>query len=97
MVSMNIGLPSTSPKHPKHKPKLGKFIYLLTFIAVIGGFLFGYDTGIVSATMLYAPKNNDLKPMSNQWIGLIVSITPGMAAIGALLAGKASDVFGRRK
>uniref|UniRef100_A0A914I3D6 Major facilitator superfamily (MFS) profile domain-containing protein n=1 Tax=Globodera rostochiensis TaxID=31243 RepID=A0A914I3D6_GLORO len=97
MVSMNIVSPSTSPKHPKHKPKLGKFIYLLTFIAVIGGFLFGYDTAIVSAAMLYVPKNDDLKPMSNQWIGLIVSITPGMAAIGALLAGKATDVFGRQK
>uniref|UniRef100_A0A914I114 Major facilitator superfamily (MFS) profile domain-containing protein n=1 Tax=Globodera rostochiensis TaxID=31243 RepID=A0A914I114_GLORO len=97
MVSMNIVSPSTSPKHPKHKPKLGKFIYLLAFIAVIGGFLFGYDTGIVSAAMLYVPKNDDLKPMSNNWIGLIVSITPGMAGIGALLAGKATDVFGRRK
>ncbi|KAI3416210.1 hypothetical protein GPALN_005755 [Globodera pallida] len=97
MVSMNIVSPSSSPKHPKHKPKLGKFIYLLAFIAVIGGFLFGYDTGIVSAAMLYVPKNDDLKPMSNNWIGLIVSITPGMAGIGALLAGKATDVFGRRK
>ncbi|KAL3071524.1 hypothetical protein niasHS_008358 [Heterodera schachtii] len=98
MVSMNIVSPTAAgPKLPKHKPKLGKFIYLLAFIAVIGGFLFGYDTGIVSAAMLYVPKNSDLKPMSNAWIGLIVSITPGMAGVGALLAGKASDIFGRRK
>jgi hypothetical protein len=63
--------------------------------------------------MLYVPRNADLAPMSNLWhetigkyvrfltffvtLKFTVSITPGMAGIGSLLAGQASDKYGRRK
>ncbi|KHN73557.1 Proton myo-inositol cotransporter [Toxocara canis] len=84
-------------ERPPGTPKIGIFVYMLCSMAVIGGFLFGYDTAVVSAAMLYIPQAPGLKPLSNLWKQLIVSITPGMAALGALVAAPSSDRFGRKK
>uniref|UniRef100_A0A915BDF2 Major facilitator superfamily (MFS) profile domain-containing protein n=2 Tax=Parascaris univalens TaxID=6257 RepID=A0A915BDF2_PARUN len=86
----------TGVYEPKSSPRIGAFVYGLCAMAVIGGFLFGYDTGIVSGAMLYLPKNEGMLPMSSLWKELIVSLTPGMAVVGALTAGPISDRFGRR-
>ncbi|VDD85710.1 unnamed protein product [Enterobius vermicularis] len=82
---------------PAETPQIGFYVYILCFVAVIGGFLFGYDSAVVSSAMLYIPDADGMKKLSVIWKQLIVSITPGLAAIGALLAAPSSDHFGRKK
>jgi len=81
---------------PPTNPPLNKFTALLVITAAVGGFLFGYDTGIVSSAMLYVDNNSYMQPLSNFWKELIVSSTPGFAIFGALTAGPISDRFGRK-
>ncbi|KAF8383205.1 hypothetical protein PRIPAC_72347, partial [Pristionchus pacificus] len=81
---------------PAHKPPITGYTVGLTLLACIGGLLFGYDTGIMSGIQLFFGKSPGMRPMTTLWVEIIVSITPGLAAIGALVAGKASDKLGRR-
>ncbi|KAK6050189.1 inositol transporter 4 domain protein, partial [Cooperia oncophora] len=74
-----------------------KVTFLLFDHFFSGGFLFGYDTGVVTAAMLYVPDNKDLRPVGSVWHEVIVSITSGFAAVGALLSAPGSDYFGRKK
>ena len=51
-------------------------IFLLTILSAIGGFLFGYDTGVVSGAMLQI--NDDPRiDTDTLWTELIVSVTVG--------------------
>ncbi|XP_048252931.1 proton myo-inositol cotransporter-like [Haliotis rufescens] len=69
------------------------FIYILTFFAALGGFLFGYDTGVISGAMILLRNAFNL---SSVWQELIVSVTIGAAAIFALVGGFLNDRLGRR-
>ncbi|XP_042870276.1 proton myo-inositol cotransporter-like isoform X2 [Penaeus japonicus] len=68
-------------------------IILLALFSAIGGFLFGYDTGVVSGAMILIRDEFEL---STLWHELIVSSTIGAAWLAALVAGPATDRFGRR-
>ena len=75
--------------------KTGKFSWLVSVTAAVGGFLFGYDTGIISAVLLYL--NHDLgKTLNSSEKELITSITSGGAFIGAIFAGATADRYGRK-
>uniref|UniRef100_A0A8B9GSH6 Solute carrier family 2 member 13 n=1 Tax=Astyanax mexicanus TaxID=7994 RepID=A0A8B9GSH6_ASTMX len=70
-----------------------RFVYLLAFFSALGGFLFGYDTGVVSGAMLLLKK--ELK-LSALWQELLVSSTVGAAAVAALAGGFLNGALGRR-
>lgn len=70
------------------------YVYYLTCFATIGGLLFGYDTGIISGSLLLIGDNWSL---STIWKELIVSATVGAAAVFSLIAGFLTDWMGRKK
>ncbi|BFZ09061.1 hypothetical protein BsWGS_12100 [Bradybaena similaris] len=75
-------------------PKSTVYVWTLAVFAAIGGFRFGYDTGVVSGAMLLLKKEFSL---SSVWQELIVSITIGGAFLAALVGGFLNDLLGRKK
>ncbi|XP_059191735.1 proton myo-inositol cotransporter-like isoform X1 [Centropristis striata] len=69
------------------------FVYLLAVFSALGGFLFGYDTGVVSGAMLLLKKEMDLSAL---WQEVLVSSTVGAAALSALAGGPLNGWLGRR-
>lgn len=69
------------------------FVYVAAVFSALGGFLFGYDTGVVSGAMLLLKRQLSLDAL---WQELLVSSTVGAAAVAALAGGALNGVFGRR-
>ena len=69
------------------------FVYVLAAISAIGGFLFGYDTGVVSGAMIKVRVRFDLDSTMQE---AIVSATIGAAAVAAVAAGPLTDGIGRK-
>ncbi|MEG3122312.1 sugar porter family MFS transporter [Sphingomonas sp. GB1N7] len=70
------------------------FICLIVAVATIGGFMFGYDSGAINGTQEGLRQTFGL---TEGELGLTVSaLLPG-CALGAFLAGRFADIFGRRK
>lgn len=68
-------------------------LYKLTILSAVGGFLFGYDTGVVSGAMVLVRKEFRL---SNLWHEVVVSITIASAFVFALVGGQLSNAVGRK-
>jgi major inositol transporter-like SP family MFS transporter len=74
------------------------FVLLVSIVAALGGLLFGYDTGIISAALLFVghdlnPHGSGLDDLAKQ---LITSAIVAGALIGCMGAGPISDHLGRR-
>ncbi|XP_062245870.1 proton myo-inositol cotransporter-like isoform X2 [Platichthys flesus] len=69
------------------------FVYVLAFFSALGGFLFGYDTGVVSGAMLLLKKEMNLSAL---WQELLISSTVGAAAVSALCGGFLNGWLGRK-
>jgi sugar porter (SP) family MFS transporter len=67
----------------------------VALIAAIGGFLFGYDTGVIGGAMLFMQKDLGLKTHGQQQ--LTVAILLLGAITGAFIAGWLADRISRRR
>jgi len=73
---------------------MSKKLVLIAFVVSLGGFLFGFDAGIISGVMSYAGPEFDL---TEGQIGWVVSSPSFAAMIAMLFSGRLSDVIGRKK
>ncbi|KAH0294085.1 myo-inositol transporter Itr1 [Aureobasidium namibiae CBS 147.97] len=77
------------------KQKARRLIWLLTLSAGLSGLLFGYDTGVISSTLVSI--HEDLgRPLSTFDLSAITSSTSLLALVASPLAGHFADVLGRR-
>ena len=69
------------------------YVIFLATVAALGGFLFGYDTAVISGTIGSVSSQFGLNDVSTGWYvgcALVGSI------LGVAIAGKLSDLFGRK-
>ncbi len=69
------------------------YIVFLSFVAALGGFLFGYDTAVISGTIDQVSTQFGLDDIATGWYvgcALVGSI------LGVIIAGPLSDRFGRK-
>ncbi|MCQ2001396.1 sugar porter family MFS transporter [Arthrobacter zhaoxinii] len=79
-----------APKAGQHRRALRRASWIVT----LGGFLFGYDTGVINGALPYMQDDLGLTPFTE---GLITSSLLFGAAFGGAISGKLTDRFGRRR
>jgi sugar porter (SP) family MFS transporter len=67
----------------------------VALIAAVGGFLFGYDTGVIGGAMLFMQKDLGLKTHGQQQLTVAILLLGAVA--GAAISGWAADRFSRRR
>src|SRR3954465_3912005 len=70
------------------------FLLFVTVASAVAGFLYGYDTGIISGALLHIRAEYQLGHRMQEMVAS--SILVG-AVLGALACGKAIERFGRRR
>ncbi|KIW37763.1 uncharacterized protein PV06_09755 [Exophiala oligosperma] len=72
------------------------FIWALTASACVSGLLFGYDTGVISSTLVSIGTDLSSRPLTNLDKGVITSCTSFFALVASPLAGILADKMGRK-
>src|SRR5256885_10278369 len=74
--------------------RTGRFVYVAAVFAALGGLLFGYDTGVISGALIFIKREFGLTTTAEE---IVVSGVLLGATLGAIVGGKAADLFGRRR
>ncbi|KAG9280426.1 proton myo-inositol cotransporter [Astyanax mexicanus] len=69
------------------------FVYVLAAFSALGGFLLGYDTGVLSGAVLLLKRESNVTAL---WQELLVSGAVAAAALSALVGGALNGLLGRR-
>ncbi|MDD4690302.1 MAG: sugar porter family MFS transporter [Eubacteriales bacterium] len=71
-----------------------KYTLFLAFVAALGGYLFGYDTAVISGTISQVSAQFNLGTIDQGWY---VGCALTGSILGVMCAGMLSDKFGRKK
>ena len=74
----------------------GRVVWVLTLSAGISGLLFGYDTGVISSTLVSIGEDLSNRPLTTLDKSLITAITSLFALLSAPTTGYLADKYGRR-
>lgn len=72
------------------------FLWILTFSACVSGLLFGYDTGVISGTLVSIGSDLSARPLTTLDKSLITSSTSLFALLASPIAGFLADKWGRK-
>src|SRR2546421_3787638 len=85
------GSGGTTPRVEVGEPMVGRVV-MVASVAAIGGFLFGFDTAVINGAVAAVAKEFNVGPVR---LGLSVSAALLGSAVGAIIAGRLADRFGR--
>lgn len=70
-----------------------RYLYFVTFVAALGGLMFGFETAVINGAIYYVAEHFQLTEAMK---GFVVSTALAGCVLGALLIGKPGDKYGRR-
>lgn len=93
-----VGLRKRGPSGPARTTlrNAGRTIWILTLSAGISGLLFGYDTGVISSTLVSIGSDLSNRPLTTTDKSLITAITSLFALLSAPTTGHLAERYGRR-
>jgi sugar porter (SP) family MFS transporter len=85
--------PLAAPLQGEERIRMG-YLYMITFVAAVGGFLFGYDLSLISGAIVFLKDEWDLSPF---WKGAVTGSAILGCPFGPLAGVWLADRFGRNK
>ena len=82
-----------TPSLPERKAS-SWYLYLITLVAAVGGFLFGYDLGLMSGGIIFLKVEWSLSPV---WVGVVMGSATLGCPFGPLAGAWLADTLGRNK